>query len=82
MEIKIIEIINNCSITDLMLYGDDALSEFFRAGRFHAELINVNEYGAKSLAATCVVSGDPIELLRMIREACSNDFGYALYPIE
>lgn len=82
MEIKITNIVDNYSITDIMLYGDKAFDEFSRTGKFHADLVNVNEFGAKRLSATCVVSGDPIELLAMIREALASCFGYALYPIE
>lgn len=80
-KIKVINVINNYSITGLEIRSN-AMEEMIHAGRFHGELIHENEYGARYAVAKCLVAGNPVELLDMCRDAQRNEFGFIVYPID
>lgn len=81
MKIKIIEVIENYSITDLEIRSD-VINEMICTGRFHGELIHENGYGSKYTVAKCLVTGDPLDLLDICKEAQRSEFGFTLYPID
>ena len=81
VDAKIIEVVNNYSPSSLEI-RDDAFCQFSKTGRFHAELVCENEYGGSFTVAHCMVTGDPLDLIRLCREALSSCMGYIRIPVK